>query len=314
MLPQQWPKVSVVIPTVARAELPRAIESIRKQDYAGDVEIVVVFDLDEHQVESSQRRLADGAQQVHYTGGARKGGFARNLGVTVATGDFVAFLDDDDEWKPSKLDLQVREALALMEAGRRPVIGCRTEQIVTRDGVSHVVKGIPATLIGDETIQKYLFVKRRPGARRASFATSTILVERDIATAVPWEANLPRHQDWDWLIRLGRISDVCFRQVPVDLVAYHVGSEGSISAGKDWQSSLDWARSQLLPGSRRVFVDFLMAQTMRYALLRGDAHGAVVVIREVFGARMLPNLGPLIIGMAGILPRKTFENLMRRVK
>ncbi|MET3721620.1 glycosyltransferase involved in cell wall biosynthesis [Arthrobacter sp. UYEF21] len=260
-------------------------------------------------------RLADAADRVIFTGGGRKGGAARNLGVQDASGTWVAFLDDDDAWMPHKLTSQLRIAALELSHGNSPVVGCRVEQVFKGDSKTHVVGGIPSRLIAeDEPIAEYLFLKRRPGAKRSSFFTSTVVAERWLCESVKWDESLDRHQDWDWLIRVGLVPSVSFRQAERDLVSINVGSPGSISAGANWEGSLRWARRVLEPIGTRVFVDFLLAQTLRYALQKRDFSGVRLVLRSVITARRFPGIGPTIIGASGLMPRVTLENLMRCIK
>ncbi|MFF2843308.1 glycosyltransferase family 2 protein [Paenarthrobacter sp. NPDC057981] len=311
----ELPDVSVVIPSIGREELARAIDSVVKQDYAGRVEIVISFDLDESKVPPDAIAAARTADVKVFTGGQRRGGFARNLGIESASGTWIAFLDDDDEWSPEKLRVQMNHALTAKNQGRTPIVGCRVRQIVTKGAVRHEVSGIPAKLIRDgESIEEYLFRRRRPGALRASFFTSTILVERSLCLEVPWDSTLSRHQDWDWLVRAGRVPPVSFIQTEETLVTYYVGTEGSISAGADWKASHNWATAVLQHLDTGVFVDFISAQTMRYALQKRDWLGVSAVVKSILKAGRLPALGPFVIGAAGLLPRGTFQNLMRKFK
>ena len=101
--------VSVVIPTHNRVELlPRAIESVLKQTYA-DLEIIVVSDGSTDNTEEVVKKYTDSDSRVKYIGysPARGGNVARNIGIEASQGEYVAFLDDDDEWLPEKLDRQI---------------------------------------------------------------------------------------------------------------------------------------------------------------------------------------------------------------
>lgn len=304
-----------MIPSTGRKELARAVNSVRLQDYAGRIEIIVVFDLDEAATSPEMLALAGAADIKIFTGGGRKGGAARNLGVRRSSGRWVAFLDDDDEWKPNKVSLQLLAAAREKSMGNTPIIGCRVEQVVMKDANASVISGVPARLVSKgESIEQYLFVNRRPGARRASFFTSTVLAERWLCEAVPWDESLARHQDWDWLIRASRQCSASFSQVERDLVVIHVGSAGSISASPAWEGSLTWASEVLAPAGSRIFVDFLVAQTLRYALQKRDWGGVRTVLDSIFHARTIPGIGPLVIGAAGLMPRTSLQNLMRRIK
>lgn len=98
-------RVSVVIATRDRPEmLVRAVRAVHDQDYDGDVEVLVVFD------QSAERDLAEvTAGPVRALTNSRSPGLAgaRNTGILEASGDLVAFCDDDDEWHPGKLRAQV---------------------------------------------------------------------------------------------------------------------------------------------------------------------------------------------------------------
>ncbi len=108
--------VSVVVPTRNRPELLRkAIDAILGQDYAGPIEIVVVYDQSEpdHSLER-----ADAHRRVRVITNERTPGLAggRNTGILAVTGELVAFCDDDDEWLPGKLAAQADLLAARPEA------------------------------------------------------------------------------------------------------------------------------------------------------------------------------------------------------
>ncbi|WP_198412600.1 glycosyltransferase family 2 protein [Nocardioides mangrovicus] len=97
----------MVIPTHNRPELVRAaIASVLGQDYAGTIEIVVVFDRSEPD-HTLARQGDDRAVRVIHN--VRTPGLAgsRNSGILSARADIVAFCDDDDQWLPLKLSRQV---------------------------------------------------------------------------------------------------------------------------------------------------------------------------------------------------------------
>jgi glycosyltransferase involved in cell wall biosynthesis len=111
------PTVSVVIPTYNRADyILEAIESVMSQTYR-DFEIVVV---DDGSTDDTRQVLADmvaaGTIQYVYQENRSKSA-ARNHGIRLAKGKYIAFLDSDDLFAPTKLEKQV----AFLE--RHPEIG-----------------------------------------------------------------------------------------------------------------------------------------------------------------------------------------------
>jgi glycosyltransferase involved in cell wall biosynthesis len=101
------PRVSVIIPTHNRPDrLPRAVASVLNQTFR-DVEIVIV---DDASADDAAEVVARQDPRIRYVRhGSPKGACgARNTGIRLARGEFVGFLDDDDEWLPEKLQRQVR--------------------------------------------------------------------------------------------------------------------------------------------------------------------------------------------------------------
>lgn len=109
---EKKPLVSVIIPTYKRSEkLDRAVRSVINQTYT-NVEVLVVSDNEpdddytkqaEKLVLSFQDTRVKLVKQVHHKNGAA----ARNAGIKASTGEYIAFLDDDDFWDKEKLELQV---------------------------------------------------------------------------------------------------------------------------------------------------------------------------------------------------------------
>ncbi|NMG08966.1 glycosyltransferase [Brasilonema sp. UFV-L1] len=101
------PKVSVIIPAYnAIAYLKEAVESVLKQTFT-DFEILIVDDGSSDgtvewvsQIKDPRVRLI--SQQNQGSSGAR------NTGITAASGEYIALLDADDIWEPTKLEKQVR--------------------------------------------------------------------------------------------------------------------------------------------------------------------------------------------------------------
>ncbi len=122
------PTVSVVIPTYnRRALLTEAIDSVLKQTY-DDFELLIV---DDGSVDGTRDEvIAFDDPRIRYLFQTNSGvSSARNWGVASSHGELIAFLDSDDTWMPTKLEVQV----GYMEA--HPEISLlQTEEIWVRDG------------------------------------------------------------------------------------------------------------------------------------------------------------------------------------
>ncbi|WP_166787564.1 glycosyltransferase family 2 protein [Cryobacterium levicorallinum] len=306
------PLVTVVIPTIGRAELNRAVTSVKAQTLWLQIELVVVVDLAHADFDRNVLDFEESDQlRIIHTKGKQGGGHARNLGVSAGRGNWVAFLDDDDYWLPTKIAEQIAVAKEYSASGSGSdlVISCRSHLMDSRSA-QMTARNVPIRLMRrDESIVRYLLIGRRPGAGRASMFTPTLLVNRSLALRVPWEASLRRHQDWDWLIRLEN-HGATFRQSENALVVVQVGSAQSVSAGQDWQSSLDWGEKRVGPLNRLAYADFLVAQVLRYVLQAKSGAGFVAVVRHLVKNRTWPSFGPVLIGFAGLMPRRAFDVLL----
>jgi glycosyltransferase involved in cell wall biosynthesis len=101
------PKVSVLIPTHNRVDLLRgAITSVLRQSFQ-DFELIVIDDGSRDGTADAVAQIADKRIRLLRHPEPRGGSAARNTGVQNSTTEYVAFLDDDDEWYPEKLRLQV---------------------------------------------------------------------------------------------------------------------------------------------------------------------------------------------------------------
>lgn len=108
------PEISVILPTRLRPKLfKRALESLLNQTYP-DYEIIVV---DDNPPDSRLEKfpdlsnmLSDKKVRVVVDPSPRNAARARNLGLDAASGEWIAYLDDDDAYRPKKLELQIARA------------------------------------------------------------------------------------------------------------------------------------------------------------------------------------------------------------
>ncbi len=183
------PTVSVVIPTYNRPDLiPRAVRSVLAQTFQ-DFEIVVVDDGTEQRAEEAVKALGD--SRVRYIAHEKSLGapVARNRGVREARASLVAFLDDDDEWLPQKIEQQVATLTSL----GKEVGFCFSSVINVDDDKEE------RTVVAEGVSDFSLTALRKFNG----FMTSTLLVHRDAFLAVGgFDEVFPSHQEAELMIRL----------------------------------------------------------------------------------------------------------------
>ncbi|MER7073568.1 glycosyltransferase family 2 protein [Terrabacter sp. NPDC000476] len=212
-VPGRRPSVGVVVATRDRpGPLRAALASILEQDYAGDIEVVVVFDQSEPDL-SLER--ADDARRVRVVTNARTPGLAggRNTGILELDTPYVAFCDDDDEWLPGKLEAQV----ALLES-RPDAVFCTTAMRVTWQGqTTDRLAGV------DEVTLDHLARSRMAMLHSSAFVFRRVAALEQFGLV---DETLPKSmaEDWDLLIRAARVCPVVHIDVPYVLVVWGASS------------------------------------------------------------------------------------------
>jgi glycosyltransferase involved in cell wall biosynthesis len=245
------PIVSVVIPTRNRPQLVvRAVQSALAQTLS-EIEVIVVVDGPDAKTVEALAAIQDDRLQTVALAASVGGSEARNTGVRKGRGKFIALLDDDDEWDPSKLFRQ-HEA-AMKSKLRFPVITCRI--IARRPDGDEVWPSRPIRI--GESMSEYLLCREGSFRQGEGFIqTSSLFVPRDLLLWVPFKSGLPRHQDWDWMIRAASYPGVKITWVWDTLVIYHIDAyRKSVSAGGALAPSIDWitGNTHVTPKARAYF-------------------------------------------------------------
>ena len=204
--------ISIIIPTRNRTGLlKRAVTSALRQSYKC-IDIIIVVDGPDPATESYLQSLND-SRVRHVALAAQVGGSeARNIGVRSAIGHWVAFLDDDDAWMPTKLEKQM--ALARASGSRDAVIACKVFGRYPQQEYIWPTR-LPGT---GEPICEYLFNRKSWFRGEGQITTSSLLASRDLMLSVPFTAGLPKHQDTDWYIRAAARASTEFLFVEKPLV------------------------------------------------------------------------------------------------
>ena len=204
---------TIVIPTYKRpAFLERAIESVKKQTYR-PIEIIVVDDNDPNTKEREETELVMKNYDERFIRYIKhecnkNGSAARNTGWRAAKGDYITFLDDDDEISPDKIKAQVE----CMEALDETWGACYTAyHILMKNGT---VQHSGTTQSGDV----YLRALMRTFYMGSG---SNVLLRKSVVDEIGgYDESFKRNQDIEFMARAFEHYKVAY--VPKDLLTIHM--------------------------------------------------------------------------------------------
>jgi glycosyltransferase involved in cell wall biosynthesis len=227
------PLVSVVIPTRHRPKLVmRAIHSVLSQTYR-EIELIVVVDGPDEATVNAVQAVADSRLQLVVNPRSLTAAGARNVGADHAKGEWIAFLDDDDEWSPNKLERQMTFAngATLVSCLSRVVTPLAT-YIWPRDVYDN-----------SRPLDEYLFDRRSMFLGSSFIQTSSYLLPRRLFDRIRFNIDSP-HDDWEFLIRLSKETGTRIETAPEVLVTLYFEEErSSLSRSGTWSASLRWIES-----------------------------------------------------------------------
>jgi len=219
------PLISVVIPTFKRPQsLNRAICSILKQTYT-NWEIIIVDDNNEDstfRMDTEEFMLAySGDLRIRYIKHKQNlgGGLARNTGVEHANGKFIAFLDDDDEFLPTKLEKQI-EKFRISKFKKLGAVYCKSKTV---DSSGKLLRYSNVRVSGN-VLTSHLLRNVTP--------CPTIFIEKEVLKLIGGFRDLPSGQEYEMMLRFfAKGYEIDF--VDEILVVFHSGEYGSISTSKN---------------------------------------------------------------------------------
>ena len=193
------PRVSAVIATVGRSSLRATVESVHRQSVPL-YEVIVVND-SPNQISVTADLCTDVTEE--FTGGSRGPSAARNRGVNLATGDLIAYLDDDDVWLPDHI------AGALYWFDELPELDLYSCVMLE----SHASSQEPSSKVvysGRRSLIDFFYGRYCWAGRRRSIPPSTWVFRRETCN-VPMDENLAVHEDIWFLLNLDNRGK-CIRQ------------------------------------------------------------------------------------------------------
>lgn len=205
------PLVSVIIPCYNRAHLiAQAISSVRRQTFQ-DWELIIVDDGSSDDLCLALRECcAD--ERIRLVRHPKNLGepAARNTGIGVALGRFIAFLDSDDEWLPKKLERQVAVVLGMPEPER---VICVTQTVVMLTDNKSIIRPLQRPAPG-RSFAEFLY-------NDGGFAqSSSFFLAKSLAERFPFRESLTQMVDHLFFIELGA-AGAEYALIPEPLTIWH---------------------------------------------------------------------------------------------
>ncbi|MBZ0141418.1 MAG: glycosyltransferase family 2 protein [Pseudorhodoplanes sp.] len=201
------PLISVIIPVHNRANLVnKAVASVLSQTLA-DFELIIVDDGSTDDIAGAISKFPDSRIRLLVHDANRGASAARNSGIIAARGHYCAFLDSDDYWLPGKLERQIA---FMRKDGTAYPISCTHYHLSTDYHPQGEIRKQPCAL----TFHHMLYgCTAGPG--------STLIVERRFLHDIGlYNADLPRLEDWDLLLRAARRTPIHILREPLSIVHF----------------------------------------------------------------------------------------------
>ncbi len=231
-------KVSVIIATFNRFKyLLNAINSVKNQTYK-DIEIIIINDCstDENYYKYNFKNCI----VIHLDMNSKKrlghkspGGYQRSIGMKIASGDYIAFLDDDDYWLPNKLEMQVK---AMKDT--KYLISCtdgyfgkgifekskvKEYKIYNKEKYYGVIKNIFKKKGKEHLLENgfpKFWNKEFINVHNCSIASS-VMINKKLVSKIGYFSNKYYAPDYDYWLRAIEHSDLLYLDLP--LMYYDVG-------------------------------------------------------------------------------------------
>lgn len=249
--------VSVIIPTYNReATIKRAIDSVLNQTYSS-LELIVVDDGSTDKTVELVDSYQD--KRIRLVCLAKHSGanVARNKGISVAKGKYIAFQDSDDEWMQDKLYQQI----TYLEKEDKDV--CYCPYVLHEDGRIKIIPEYAGNKqLHEEKIKEIL-------QRKNVISTQTLIIRRNVIEKVGgFDETLPRLQDYEFAIRLAQCCKVGYISQPLVNV-YRVNA------------CISTNREALMEAYRKIIVKHMSFLDLEYILYSYFLNSRMFEKREI---------------------------------
>lgn len=252
--------VSVVIPTKDRVvQLERAITSVFNQSHE-QIELIVV---DDNSIDETEELIYDlinnKSMNIIYKKNdeSQGGAVSRNLGAELARGEYIAFLDSDDEWDPNHLT----HSIAYIEGNHLDAAFSDYNLIES----AHKIKYFENKYDPNLKLVDLLFM------RNIDPRTSTFVFKQSAFNEVQFDNEQKKHQDWDLAARFSKKYRMgCTEASTVSI--YH-DADNRMSAKMNHEATQYFLNKHLAEVHPNYAIIFLVFLAWRTIVIEGKTKG-----------------------------------------
>ena len=273
--------ISVIVPTYKRKPdmLKRSIDSVLSQTYK-NIELIIVDDSpnDYEFREDVKNFLINYDERIRYIRHDRNMGanIARNTGVDNSMGEYIAFLDDDDEWFPTKIEKQYK---IMLNQPFVALVYCKAITINENDGKTSPIINFMHRGNQHKRLLRQNFIG----------SNSFVLVKRKVFYEVgKYDETLLSNQDYDLFIRITKNYEIDFVEEVLVKYYIHIGERISTNPEKQLQGRLALYNKYLveLKKDKDLYTIWKIKNVPLYYRV-GQKKMAIKLLLEIFFTRPL---------------------------
>lgn len=283
--------VSIIIPVFNRSgTIERSVRSVLFQTYK-NFELIIVDDCSTDDSLSVIKKFKDDRIRLICHKENKGACAARNTGISLAHGDYIAFNDSDDEWRKNKLELQ----LECLHRNNADVVFCQIKRHNYPGGDSI----FPSLKEGYIPYEKLII--------KSKCSTQTILAKKKVFNKFLFDESLPRMQDYDFVIRSAREFKYFFIQECLVDVYLQSDSITSMNHGKLLEIC-----SMLLKKHTEVCKEYpqfeiFLLDSIGYFKVEYDENAFPIYKRIFMLDKSMKNFAKMILSKTGILKKLWFD-------
>lgn len=257
--------VSVIITSIGNIEyIKRSLNTVYNQSFK-NIEIIVVLDKSNPEILRFLEKEKKKHLNLNIIVNKKNlgGNESRNIGIRESKCKWIALLDDDDEWEVKKIEYQLLDILRIISDKEYDnVVSCTRLNLFNE--TTGTIKKIPKKIYNNNSDLANFLFGLKYGTNIGAIQTSSILASRELFLKVPFEKNLPKHQDWDWLMKVAYFHNGYISQLPNSYTKYYVNTgKGNVSGTNNWDSSLEWIKKYKNVISNNAYESFLMSVVIK---------------------------------------------------